>query len=230
MKFKFVALLFFVSFVTNAQLNYSKSTWYIKGNASSLIDIFTFPTLQLSVEKQISDYFSINTEGGYQLYSFHRSDTGFLKPSGFKVNLEIRYYLSRFISTRYAEKTGRLYMGLRPFFSQNQYNTSISYKINQNSPDWIDDDYAVENMTYGVNFIFGFQKSITEKLIMDMHAGVGIMDREVENSQIGYVNDSGYILAGTKLIQFLNKLNLAESSGIKPNILFGFRIGYKIYK
>lgn len=230
MKYKFIVFFCCISNVIFAQLNYNKSTWYIKANASSLIDIFTFPTVQLSVEKQLGDNFSLSTEAGYQLYSFNRSDTAFLNPTGFKVNLEGRYYLSKFINVRFSEKTGRVYIGLRPFYYQNKNNASITYKTDKDSPDWIDDDFTTESTAFGVNLIYGFQKSITDKLIMDMHFGLGIMNKQISNTELQYKEDAGYILAGTDFIKYFKSLNLSESSGIRGNILVGFRVGYKIYK
>ena len=209
-------------------MNYNKPTWSVKVNASSLIDIFTFPTVQLSVEKQLSDYISLSAEGGYQLYNFSHADTSFVNPTGFKANLEFRYYLSKFLTTRLSNKLGKAYIGLRPFYSQNQTNTSISYQTPADPVKWIDDDFGLKNSTYGLNFILGFQKTITEKLFVDLHTGLGIMQRTVKNYELQYINGPGYSLAGTELIKFFKRLNLSESSGLWGNVLFGFRIGYKL--
>jgi hypothetical protein len=178
----------------------------------------------------VTDYLSISAEGGYQLYTFSRSDTSFLNPAGFKANIEFRYYLSQFITTRLSNTIGRLYTGIRPFFWQNRYNASISYKINADSPKWIDDDFAVKNTSYGVSFVLGFQKFITERILLDLHGGAGIVNKEITNSNIQYVEDSGFVLAGTDLIQYFKVLNLSKSSGIHAIGLFGFRFGYTIYE
>lgn len=227
MRYKFIFLLAGISNMIFAQMNYDKPTWSIKANATSLIDIFTFPTIQLSVEKQLSDYFSLSTEGGYQLYNFSHVKTPVLNTNGFKVNLELRYYLSKFLTTRLSNKLGRAYMGLRPFYSQNQGNASISYKAPADPAKWIDDDFGVKNTTYGVNYILGFQKTITENLFVDLHTGAGIMQRNVSNTELQYIKDAGYTVAGTGLIKFFKSLNLSETSGLRGNVLFGFRIGYK---
>ncbi len=172
MRCKFIILLFMVSSLVSAQINYRNSSWYIKGNASSLIDIFSFPTVQLSVEKQFSEYISLCAEGGYQLYSFSRSDTSFLNPTGFKANLEFRYYLSKFITTRLSNKLGRVYTGIRPFYWQTRYNASVSYQTNLGPSRWYDDDFGVKDRTFGLGIVLGFQKNITERLILDLHTGV----------------------------------------------------------
>ncbi len=220
-------LLAGISNMIFCQMNYDKPTWSVKVNVTSLIDIFTFPTVQLSVEKQLSDYFSLSTEGGYQLYNFSHVKTPVLDTYGFKVNLELRYYLSKFLTTGLSNKLGRTYIGLRPFYSQNQGNASISYKTPADTTNWIDDDFGVKNTTYGVNIILGFQKTIIENLFVDLHTGAGIMQRTVSNTDLQYLEDAGYTLAGTGLIKFFKTLNLSKSSGLWGNVLFGFRIGYK---
>lgn len=230
MRYRFLILLLGISGVISAQINYKNSSWFIKGNASSLIDIFTFPTLQFSAEKQITEYTSICPEIGYQLYNFNKPDTSFLHPSGFKANIEFRYYLSKFVTTRLSNSIGRLYTGIRPFYSQNKLNSTISYRKNTDPVIWIDDDFGVKNTTYGANVIFGFQKAVTERLILDMNIGLGVANRTVTNSNLQYSKDAGYLLAGTEIIKYFKVQNLSESSGIKASYAFGFRFGYTIYK
>jgi Protein of unknown function (DUF3575) len=231
MRYKLLLVLFLgIPNLLTAQMNYGRSTWFIKANATSMIDIFTFPTVQLSVEKQFTDYISLSAEGGYQFYNFHHSEATFYTPRGFRANIEFRYYLSEMRNSRLSDKLGRTYLGLRPFYSQNQFNTSISYKLSADSPRWIDDDFGVKNQTYGVNCIIGFQKSLSEKILIDLYAGAGIMDRNVTNTGIQYIEDAGYLLAGTEFIKYFKKLNLSESSGIRVNFLFGLRMGFKLYK
>ncbi len=56
------------------------------------------------------------------------------------------------------------------------------------------------------------------------------MNRSVENIELDYKSDSGYLLAGTELIKYFKRLSLSESSGIRVNAMFGFRLGYTFYK
>ena len=113
---------------------------------------------------------------------------------------------------------------------QNNYNSTVSYKVNPDSVTWLDDDFGVKNRTFGLNLTFGFQKSLTERLLIDMHTGVGIMKREITNIDIQYNKNSGHYLAGTEFMQILKKINLSQSSGIWGNFLVGVRLGYTIYK
>jgi len=230
MRYRLMVLLLGISGVISAQINYKNSSWFIKGNGTALIDIFTFPTVQFSAEKQFTEYFSICPEAGYQLYNFSHPDTSFLNPSGFKVNIEFRYYLSKFITSRLSNSNGRMYAGIRPFYSQNRFNTSVSFKMNPDSVRWIDDDFSVKNTTYGVNLVFGFQKSVTGRLMIDLDAGLGVANRTVTNTDIQYSKESGHYLAGTEFIKYFKALNLSGSSGIKASYSIGLRVGYTIYK
>ena len=47
-------LLICISKMTFAQSNDDKSSWIIKWNSTAAIDIFTFPTIEFSIEKKIS--------------------------------------------------------------------------------------------------------------------------------------------------------------------------------
>ena len=227
MRCKLIIFFLVISNMIIAQINYNiTTTAIIKWNVTSLIDIVTFPTVQLSVEKKLSRYLSLSSEVGYQLYSYRHTDTTFLKPEGFKVNFECRYYISNSFKGFTPELEG-IYLGLRPFYSQNQYNANIPFQTKSDSVNWNDDDFGVKNRTYGLNCILGFQKSISDRIIFDFYSGLGIMKRRVNNTDLQYNKDSGDLLGGTDFVQFLETLNLSESSGLWGNILFGFRIGYK---
>jgi hypothetical protein len=85
-------------------------------------------------------------------------------------------------------------------------------------PRWIDIDWLFDKFNH------------SRKILIDLHAGVGIMDRNVDNTGIQYIEDAGYLLAGTEFIKYFKKLNLSESSGVRANFLFGLRMGFKLYK
>ena len=143
-------------------------------------------------------------------------------------NFECRYYIPKFRKTMgiFSPLEG-MYLGLRPFYRQNQYNANIPFQTKSDPVNWYDDDFGVKNKTYGLCFILGFQKSISRKLIFDFYSGIGVEYRTVRNTDLQYDKDSGDIMGGTDFMQFLWKLNLSESSGLWGNIPLGFRIGYK---
>lgn len=228
MKCKLIIFFLAISNLIFAQINRknNNTTLIFKVNVTSLIDVTSFPTVQFSVEQKLSRNFSLNSEVGYQLYTYRYTDTTFLSPEGFKVNFEGRYYLPNSFKDKIPKLEG-IYVGLRPFYRQNQYNAYIPFQTKSDSTNWNEDDFGVKNKTYGLCFILGFQKSISHKLIFDFYSGLGVEKRIVENTDIQYNKDSGDILGGTDLMQFLWKFNLSESSGLWGNISFGFRIGYK---
>lgn len=214
--------------MTFSQTAEDKSTWIIKGNATSLIDVFTFPTVQLSVEKKLSKCFSLTAELGVQFFDFHRTDTTILKPGGFKLNVELRCYVSKLLNTDLSHKLDGFYLGLQPFFRQNRYTAGVSYYTSTDSLRGGVDILGVKKIVYGLNGILGYQKPISDKVIIDLFVGIGIMDRNVRNTNREYNKDSDERLMGTDLVPLFQYLNLSESSGLAGNVLFGIRIGYKL--
>lgn len=228
MKCKFIIFFLAISNLIFAQIDRksNSTTLIVKLNVTSLVDVASFPTVHFSVEKILSKYISLSAEAGYQFYSYRSTDTTFLSPEGFKINLECRYY----IPGSYKVNTPRLegiYLGLRPFYRKNQDNSYFPFLTKSDSVNWNDDNFGFKNETYGLNFILGFQKSVSHQLVFDFYSGLGVEKRIVKNTDLQYNKDAGDIMGGTDFMQFLWKFNLSESSGIWGSISFGFRIGYK---
>lgn len=227
MKFKLIIILLAISNLSFAQkIRNNRTTFICKLNVTSLIDVVSFPTVQISVEQKLSRDFSLSAEFGYQLYSEKNTDTIFLSPEGYKANIECRYYFYKSTKGNAPGLEGG-YLALRPFYKQNHYNSYIPFQTESDPVNWNDDEFGVKNKTYGLCFIIGFQKSISKKLIFDLYAGLGIVNRKVENTDLQYNKDAGDKMGGTDFNQFIWTFDLSESSGISGNIPFGFRIGYK---
>jgi hypothetical protein len=227
MRLRIWIILFFLGFssMTFSQTTEDKNTWIIKENATSLIDVFSFPTVQFSVEKKLTDNFSINTEIGYQLYDFRHTDTVFLSPRGFKLNFECRYYISKLFRSHLSNG---IYIGLQGFYRQNQYTASISYCTSPDSIHMKNDEFGVKKSIIGLNLMLGYESSITNKLILDIYVGLGGMNRVIKNTDIQFNRKSGDFLEGTDLVPLFEKLNLSESSGGSVSFTFGLRIGIKL--
>lgn len=223
-------LIFFlcISNLVFSQVRYDRSTWIVKGNITSLFDIVTFPTVQVSIEKRLTRYFSITPEIGYQIYNFRHTDTTFYDPHGFRANIEFRYFISQLINTGLSGKRVRYYVALQPFYTKNQYNTTISYHTRDNPTTWIDDEFGVRKNTFGMDAIFGFQKPVSDRVVVDLYGGIGVLKRTLTNTQLYYNEDSGDFMGGSRLLKYLRKLNFGESSGIYPNLVFGLKIGYML--
>ncbi len=193
-----------------------------------MIDVFAFPTVQLSVEKRLTDHFSVNLEAGYEIYEFRRTDTVVLNSNGFKINIEGRYYFSSSRSSDLSNPPFLWYMGLRAFYRQNQYTAGVSYYTSTDSTHLKFDDFGVKKSVIGLNLTLGFEQSLSRKIIVDVYWGIGGMYRNVVNIDRRFNNSPGSVLAGTDLSPLFQSLNLSESSGFYLNVLFGVRIGLKL--
>jgi hypothetical protein len=224
---KYYILFFLVAAVTTATHAQNKDLpWIIKFNTTSLCDVFAFPTVQLALEKKISDNTSLSLEGGYQFYSFDHPDTVHLKPHGFKINIEYRYYISKIFRWTLPPRLNGSYIALQPFYRKNQYTTSVSYEDTVAATSGVD-NLGVRKSVYGVNLKVGIQKTVRNKMIVDLYLGLGVANRMLKNTNREYDENNGS-LAGVDLVPLFYSLDLQESSGTSLNISAGFRIGYKL--
>lgn len=210
------------------QINYNINDWTVKVNAISPFDAINFPVPQVAVERRITRYWSLSAEGGYQFYGFRKPDTVLLSPRGFRASLELRYYIQRFYKTPWAGDLETVYVGARPFFHQNRFSDELSFRSGEEGSPWHDDSYTTRNITYGLNLVMGFQKSVKPLTVFDLYFGAGVMMRDITNDYLEYDREAGDVLAGTEFMQFFRGLGLEHSSGIWPNVLAGFRIGFKL--
>ena len=201
--------------------------WILKLNATQLIDIFSYPTLQISVERKINPYFSINAEVGYQIYDFYQKDTIFLKPKGFKTNIEGRIYPLKLINSRIKSNRGELYVGLQFFYRENQNTNVVEYFPKNDETKFFRDYFGTKRTAKGINLTFGYQITASKKIVLEPFVGFGILNRRIKNSDIQY-NKIKDERVGTGLVPLVQGLNLEESSGSLFNFCTGFRIGYRL--
>lgn len=201
--------------------------WILKLNPTQLIDVFSYPTLQISVERKINPYFSINAEIGYQLYDFHQKDTVFLQPKGFKTNIEGRIYPLKLINSRIKSNRGELYVGLQFFYRENQNTNVVEYSPKIDSTKLFRDYFGTKRTAKGFNITFGYQITASKKIVLEPFIGFGILNRRIKNSDIQYDKTKDE-RGGTDLVPLFQGLNLEESSGSLFNFCTGFRIGYRL--
>jgi hypothetical protein len=211
-----------------SQIVENNSSWIIKGNGTAAIDLFTFPTIQFSVEKKISSILSFNVEAGYQFYSFDEADTTFLKPKGFKINTEARLYMSKFFSDDPQGKLDGFYFGFQPFYRQNQLTAGVDYYTDQDTINFKFDEFGVKKIAYGINCNFGYQQAISKRIVIDIYSGLGIMQKRVKNSDRQFNSEFDHRVIGGDLVPLFQSLNLSESSGRRINVQVGIRVGFKI--
>lgn len=203
------------------------NNWILKLNATQLVDVVSYPTLQISVERKINPYFSVNAEVGYQLYDFSKPDTIFLKSKGFKANLEGRVYLFKMLHSRIESKRNEFYVGLQFFYRENESTNSLDYSPKDDDAKQYTDNFGTKRTAKGFNVTLGNQISVSKKIILEPFIGLGMMNRKITNSDIEY-NETKDTRNGTGLKPLFQKLDLEESSGNLFNFCFGLRIGYKL--
>lgn len=204
-----------------------ESNWILKLNATQLVDVVSYPTLQISAERKINPYFSVNAEFGYQLYDFSKTDTILLKSKGFKTNLEGRVYLFKLLNSRIESKRNEFYVGLQLFYRENEGTNSVDFSPKNDATKFYTDNFGTKRTAKGFNITFGNQISMSKKIILEPYIGLGMMNRKINNSDIEYdeIKDTRN---GTGLKPLFQKLNLEESSGNIFNFCFGLRVGYRL--
>ncbi|REC41553.1 DUF3575 domain-containing protein [Chryseobacterium sp. 5_R23647] len=199
----------------------------LKLNATQLIDVVSYPTLQISGERKINLYLSINAEFGYQIYDFSKADTILLKSKGFKVDLEGRVYLFKLLNSRIESKRNEFYVGLQLFYRENEGTNSVDFSPKNDETKFYTDNFGTKRTAKGFNIMFGNQISVSKKMVLEPYLGLGMMNRKINNSDIEYdeIKDTRN---GTGLKPLFQKLNLEESSGNVFNFCFGLRVGYRL--
>jgi len=202
-----------------------ENNWAIKINAIQLSDFASFPTLQLSVERKINYYSSLNIEIGYQLYDVSAADTIFLKPKGFKTNIEGRIYLQKLFNSRVKTKRNELYAGIQVFYRENQTNNFMRYVVIDpiNLNEYVD-DFGVKKTAKGINLTFGDQISVSKKVLLEPFIVLGYMNRKIINTNLEY-DESKHSFSMNHA--FLLGNNLESGSGNMFNFGLGFRVGYR---
>lgn len=226
MKKLLFALIPMISTLIFAQES-KESNWILKLNATQLVDAGSYPTLQISAERKINPYFSVNAEFGYQLYDFSKADTLLLKSKGFKTNLEGRVYLFKLLNSRIESKRNEFYVGLQLFYRENEGTNSVDFSPKNDETKFYTDNFGTKRTAKGFNITFGNQISVSKKIILEPYIGLGLMNRKINNSDIEYdeIKDTRN---GTGLKPLFQKLNLEESSGNVFNFCFGLRVGYRL--
>jgi len=201
--------------------------WVLKLNAIQLVDVFSFPTLQISAERKINYFLSMNSEFGYQIYENRQKlDTIFFKPKGFKANVETRIYLSKLFSKRIKSNKSEFYVGCQLFYRQNQSTNSVDYSPKIDSTKNYSDTFGTKRKVKGVNLTVGYQFSTGKKIVLEPFIGLGFQNKEIKNTNISYRKEKDFINA-YDLSPLFQKLNLEESSGNSFDFSMGFRIGYR---
>ena len=222
-------LLFLLPLMGISQEYVKPNSFIIKTNLTSTIDVFSFPTINISAEKRVAHNVSIAGEFGYQFYGVRKVDTAFITPNGYKANIECRFY---HLFTNDVRKINTLtggYLGINFFYRSNENNLELSYYPGSNGGNIKKDCLWASRNIYGSNVVLGYQGRIMPGIVIDSYVGLGIMNRTSVNHNREYnsVTDSLYIPVDY-VMSPVEKANLTENNGWKVSLTFGMRIGIKI--
>lgn len=229
---KLLLLIFIFTLKSNTSFAQEKTTdnWIVKWNATSSIDIFSFPTLQFAVEKKINTFFSVQLESGIQAYDFRKTDTIFTKTKGVRLITEGRFYLSSYLKRKKLEikNSKGFYTGIQLFYRKNYYNYTQEYYQNEadyeNFTNLQSDVLGVKKEVYGFNFCFGYQIP-HKRFIFEPYIYIGTLYRNIKNSNREFNSELGHI--ANDYVHYYGS-DLEEESNNGGNFSFGFRIGYKL--
>lgn len=233
MKHILTALSLIIGYSSFAQKAVEEKTLILKADVLTLINDFTFPIVQVSLEKRLSKQFSIIPEIGMQLYNTNswKIDTSLVKWNGFRVGIEGRYY-GLFRSYRdynnpkkaWAEK----YLSLDLFYRQNRYNSQVRYYRPNDTATYID-CFAANKKAWGINLMFGIQ--ITKgRFVSNFYGGIGLLNRSIKNYFREYDNTTDELQRDTDVTVsgIVRGASLQENSGTIGNIILGIRLGFKL--
>ena len=228
---KVLTIIIFMFSINSFSQEIIERNWILKVNTTQLIDIFSFPTVQLSAERKLNPYLSVNAEFGYQLYQLYdyktEKDTISLEPKGLKANLELRFYIYKFFQKRKISESNELFCGLQLFYRHNQKSWEVEYRRIDNENIYYDDSFGVKKTVVGINLNFGVQISISKKIILEPYFLIGYMKKKIENLGLKY-NEVKHIADRNDGIPLFVGLDIENKNGYgNINFGFGLRLGYK---
>lgn len=206
-------------------------TWLIKAGMLTLVNDFTFPTVQLTLEKKISTKFSIAAELGVQAYRSAQTkpDTSFAKWHGFRAGVEGRYY-GLFKSHRDYQKPSKAwaekYLSMNLFYRQNQYNSQVFYSKPNDTTSY-NDCFATNKKAWGINLIFGIQ-TYKGRFVADFYGGAGFLRRYIKNDYREFDETSDKLQRNSIINGFHEQSSFQENSGTIANIVLGIRLGMRL--
>jgi hypothetical protein len=202
-----------------------------------LSPITNFPTVNIGIEKSIAQDFitdnvSLSGEFGYQFWGSGRYDTAFIKPSGYKMAAQLRFYGP--IAKKHAKKnalsrglTG-VYFGLDFFYRENKSNHQMTYR-NANDTIFRTDSFWFEKKVMGGDLILGWQDRLFNHFYADAFMGIGLAHRKVMDYNMEFSSNNDDQIAGLDLAPYFGWLYTTGSSGTSLAFRFELSIAYAIY-
>jgi hypothetical protein len=199
----------------------------------ALIDDFSFAAIQGGVEVALSDRMSWFNEFGFRYRNglIDNGDTSFVKPGGFKIKSELRYYLKD-----WNDNAGRLtgyYLAVNLFYLKNTRNAYVGYYNKQDTTKaTTSDDFGMTRKVWGGNLIIGKQMALGKRFMFEYYGGLGVRIRNIvtvarefdaERHREHHAHDASFMdLAG-------QKPELKDGKTGTINISLGIRVAYRLY-
>jgi hypothetical protein len=232
MKKLLYSLLLLISFPAFAQRD-STINMDVKLNFFSPIDVFNFPTVDLSIEHRVTNNFSLTAEGGYQFYRFNNPDTQFINSSGYKLAAEARLYRPfKSVAQKRAMNSSLtgFYLGANFFYRQEQYNTAVEFTKSGGDTAVYIDNYWTRKKAVGSNLTIGYQWQPYRRVVADAFVGIGMLRRNIARHELTYSEKDGdEISASSRTDSFFSEKDLREENGPGLSLAFGVKIGFVIY-
>lgn len=150
----------------------------IKFSPLCMVDDTGVPTIQPGIEFSLSKRLTWYNEFGIKyrksFYEKTDPDTNFIQSKGFKLKTEIRFYV-----LPGKNKFAGEYAAVNAFYISDHHNTQIDYYYQRDTALRREDAFGVEKKVFGVNLVYGFQRSLGKTLMIDYYFGIGMRFRNV---------------------------------------------------
>lgn len=187
----------------------------------SLLDFYS--ALQMALEYRVGKVSSIQVEGGYVLPLLPK-DTGYEKNfrdiHGYRLRAEYRYYfeLNR-------DETGGAYFAPEIMFLRVNYDRTGTYGINISGLPGYDYyqqlDYEVFKDVLAYHLKAGYQKKVTDFLLLDFYGGLGARHVFIDSNRPGMMGEGKVIKEETLFHNIYDKGTFYRISAS-----LGFKIGF----
>lgn len=194
----------------------------------ALIDDGSFPTIQAGIEFKLSGRITLYNEAGikYRNRYFDTQDSVIAGSGGFKVKTEIRYYLKKRRQSLFDD----YYYAANIFYNQDQHSTTIFYYGKNDSTVRLTDEFGVKKKVWGINIVYGHQKTWGKRWLTDLYAGLGFRYRTIltANKEYNKVVDRLVGYRHPNLPDISQQIEADEKNGSLPNVTMGIRICYQL--
>jgi hypothetical protein len=225
---RFITVTLFTLFVLTSYAQ--KENFSVKFCPLALVDDVSFPTIEGGLEFKLSNKITWYNEIGIKYrksYMDNDVDTNFIKSSGFKLKTEIRYY---FQNDRAHPFEGS-YLAANIFFTNDNHNNQIEYYPNGDTTRILTDAFGVSKNLLGLNLVFGHQKELNQRLLIDMYCGLGIRFRSVKtvNQEYNKATDiNAHQSTDLNIPAIRLDIDTEPGNSIVPNLTLGLRLTYRL--